>query len=489
MNSAVLIMGVGVVVLLVATITLFVLYQKTKNRLSESTTKTQSLIEELQQKSTNIALLNQSLQELQEFKNQIQNLQKEKKELENKVHSLSVENVRFSEKLNDFEGIYDKYEILQEQNIKDKNRIKELEVKMEESQKSYEEKIKILKNAKDDLKLTFENVANDILEKTNQKMVKNSEKTLNDIIFPLKKDILNFKERIETLGKEEAEKLGFLQNELKSLKDLSYKLSSDAQDLTRALKGETKKQGMWGEVVLERVLEMSGLREGSEYVREKSFVDDENKRYRPDVIVYLPQDRQVIVDAKTSLNAYSHYIKAEDEEQKKQYLLAHIKAIKNHIDVLAKKKYEDLEGVNSLDFVFIFVPIENALMLALENDVELFEYAFRKRVILVSPTTLLVSLRSIESSWRSERQAKNIAEVVHSAEKLYDKVRGFVEDFDKIGKHIENSQKVYESAKNKLISGRGNVIRQIESLKQKAGIKPKTEIPKEYNLDLIESEK
>jgi DNA recombination protein RmuC len=304
-----------------------------------------------------------------------------------------------------------------------------------------------------------------------------------------KKDILNFKERIETLGKEEAEKLGFLQNELKSLKDLSYKLSSDAQDLTRALKGETKKQGMWGEVVLERVLEMSGLREGSEYVREKSFVDDENKRYRPDVIVYLPQDRQVIVDAKTSLNAYSHYIKAEDEEQKKQYLLAHIKAIKNHIDVLAKKKYEDLEGVNSLDFVFIFVPIENALMLALENDVELFEYAFRKRVILVSPTTLLVSLRSIESSWRSERQAKNIAEVVHSAEKLYDKVRGFVEDFDKIGKHIENFQKVYESAKNKLISGRGNVIRQIESLKQKAGIKPKTEIPKEYNLDLIESEK
>jgi len=222
------------------------------------------------------------------------------------------------------------------------------------------------------------------------------------------------------------------------------------------------------------VLELSGLRKGIEYEREVSLNDD-GKRYRPDVIVHLPNDRDVIIDAKTSLNAYQEYINTED----KAYIKAHIQALKNHIDNLADKKYEKLDGVNSLDFVFMFVPIENALLLALENDSSLFEYAFKKRVVLVSPTTLLVSLRAIESSWRFERQAKNIEEVVKTAENLYDKVRGFVEDFEKIGKSLESAQKTYENAKNKLTSGRGNVIRQIELLKQKSGIKPKKEISKD----------
>jgi len=305
-------------------------------------------------------------------------------------------------------------------------------------------------------------------------MTKASQTTLSQILNPLQHQMKEFRERIEFLSKEEASKISALENELKNLKDLSHKLSTDAENLAKALKGEKKTQGNWGELVLERVLELSGLRKGIEYEREVSLNDD-GKRYRPDVIVHLPNDRDVIIDAKTSLNAYQEYINTED----KAYIKAHIQALKNHIDNLADKKYEKLDGVNSLDFVFMFVPIENALLLALENDSSLFEYAFKKRVVLVSPTTLLVSLRAIESSWRFERQAKNIEEVVKTAENLYDKVRGFVEDFEKIGKSLESAQKTYENAKNKLTSGRGNVIRQIELLKQKSGIKPKKEISKD----------
>ena len=188
----------------------------------------------------------------------------------------------------------------------------------------------------------------------------------------------------------------------------------------------------------------------------------------------MPNERDVIIDSKVSLNAYSEYIKENDEK----YLKEHINSIKHHIDILAEKRYENLNGVNSLDFIFMFVPVENALNIALENS-DLFEYAFKKRVVLTSPSTLLVSLRAIEASWRYERQAENIKEVVKSAENLYDKVRGFLEDFEKIGKSLDTAKDTYEKAKNKLTTGRGNVIRQIALLKEKAGIKPKKEIPQD----------
>jgi len=254
------------------------------------------------------------------------------------------------------------------------------------------------------------------------------------------------------------------------------KLTKEAQNLTKALKGDKKTQGTWGEIILERVLELSGLREGYEYKREVLLKDEFENSFRPDIIVYLPNNREVIIDAKTSLNAYDSFINAQNEEEKNSFLKEHIKNIKNHIDSLSDKKYENLKGVNSLDFIFMFIPIENALMVALEKDSSLFEYAFKKKIILVSPTTLLVSLRAIESSWRYEKQAKNIAEVVKMAENLYDKVRGFVDDFIKIEKSLKDLQKNYDNAKNKLADGRGNIIRQLQNLKEKAGIKPKKEI-------------
>jgi len=411
--------------------------------------------------------LNSTKEQLDIQSKKIDFLEHELKTKEEIIKKLEIEKSALVENLENISHIEEKYEQLQKENITDKETIKELQTKLEEQKKAMEEKLKLLEENKEHLKIEFKNLASDILEDTTKK----SKTSFNEILTPLQSQIKEFKEKIETLNKNETEKMGALFNELKNLKDLNTKLSNEAQNLTKALKGEVKTQGTWGEMVLYKVLELSGLREGIEYKKEVVLQGDE-QTYRPDVIVYLPDEREIIIDSKNSLNAYQKYIETNDEE----YLKQHTLAIKNHIKTLADKKYEHLKGINSLDFVFMFVPIENALMLALQYDTNLFEFAFKNRVLLVSPTTLLAALRAIESSWRYERQVKNIQEVIKSAESLYDKVRGFVDDFEKVGKSIETTQKHFENAKNKLTSGRGNVIRQIELLKEKANIKPKKEI-------------
>jgi len=413
------------------------------------------------------------LKNLDEIKQQKELVEREKIEVLNEKNEIEKELAKAIQKLEILENIKKEYENLQEINAKDKSRIKELETKLEEKEKAFKEKLAILKQNEEELKNTFNNLASNILEQTQQK----AEKSIASLLDPLNKEIKEFKLKIENISEKEAISISLLKKEIEDLKNLSIKLSDEANNLTKALKGDKKIQGNWGELVLERVLEMSGLREGMEYEREVSLKNEDNKTYRPDVIVHLPNNRDVIIDSKVSLNAYSEYVKNNNEEDLKK----HIQALKNHIDSLAEKKYENLKGINTLDFIFMFVPIENALNLALENS-ELFEYAFKKRVVLVSPSTLLISLRAIEASWRYERQAENIKEVVKSAENLYDKVRGFLEDFEKIGKSLDNAKDIYQKAKNKLTDGRGNVIRQIAILKEKAGIKPKKEIPDEFKI-------
>ena len=484
MENLYLIIGMLGVLIFVIAIVAFVFYKKSTFLSSEIEQKEQNINElnaSLQYEKTQNAIQEEQIKNLNEYKSKYEFLEKEYmqnketlKEIKTKYEEAQN---KIKEKEEDINRLKEELKRLRVENSRLSVENQELKTKLEEMKKSYEEKLTTIKEAEEKLKESFKNLANEILEKTNEKMTKTSKENLSQILQPLQNQMKEFKEKVEFLSKDEAEKLSALQNELKNLKELSLKLSSDAENLTKALKGESKTQGNWGELVLERVLELSGLKEGREFEREVSLNDDENKRYRPDVIVHLPNDRDVIIDAKTSLNAYQEYINTED----KAYIKAHIQAIRNHIDTLAEKKYENLKGVNSLDFIFMFIPIENALLLALENDSFLFEYAFKKRVILVSPATLLVSLRAIESSWRFERQAKNIDEVVKAAESLYDKVRGFTEDFEKIGKSLESAQKSFDNAKNKLTSGRGNVIRQIELLKQKAGIKPKREISKDLS--------
>jgi DNA recombination protein RmuC len=368
--------------------------------------------------------------------------------------------------------------------LKEQLNLKELELvkyqtKLEVSEKNSAEKISLLKDSEGDLKKQFENLATKILEKNSENFSKISQEKINTIVSPMQTQLKDFKEKVESVYLNEAKERSALSNELKTLKELNQKISTEAHNLTTALKGNNKTQGSWGEMILEQVLNRSGLRAGEEYLREKTLKNSSGETYRPDVVVNLPQDRQVIIDAKTSLIDYEDYSNDNNEVS----LKAHINSINKHIDGLADKDYENLQGINTLDFVFMFIPIESALMLALENDKDLFDKAFKKKIVLVSPTTLLIALKAVENSWRYEKQAKNTEEVVRLATKLYDKVRGFTEDFEKVGKNLNSAQKTYDDAFGKLTSGKDNIIRQIEVFKDKSNIKPKKQIAESYNIE------
>jgi len=350
-------------------------------------------------------------------------------------------------------------------------------------QEHFDEKIKLLENAKDTFKLEFENLANKIFEDKNQKFKEESKQSLGYILNPMKEQLKDFKAKVEDVYIKESKDRSALQQELKSLKELNIKMSGEAHNLTEALKGDKKKQGIWGEMVLEKILEKSGLRKNEEYLREKTLTDDNDKIFRPDVIVRLPDNRDIVIDAKTSLVAYEKYMSENDETAKNKHLKEHIKAVINHIDSLAIKDYEKLNDINSLDFIFMFIPIENALMLALENDTLLYDRAFKNKIILVSPTTLLLALRVVENTWKYEKQAKSITNIYSRAEMLYNKFVGFVIDLEEVGKSLNSANISYTNAFSKLKDGRGNLIGQVEKLKKISNLKVKKELKK----DLIEN--
>jgi len=331
----------------------------------------------------------------------------------------------------------------------------------------------------DELKVEFKTLASEVLDNNSKKFTEQNKESLGHLLNPMKVQLSEFRKKVEDVYEKEAKDRNILQYELKTLKELNQKISTDAINLTNALKGESKTQGSWGEMVLERVLESSGLRLGEEYIREEYLKDENGKGYRPDVIVKLPENRDIIIDSKTSLTAYEGYVSAVEDDEKKSFLNAHVISINNHINELSDKKYEDLKGVNSLDFIFMFVPIESALMLALENDKGLFDKAFKKKIVLVSPTTLLVALKAVENSWRYEKQARSIAEVYDRATKLYEKLEGFTSTLDNVGKHISKANDEYTKAYSQFSTGAGNVIRQAQMLKDVSNIKPKKEIAQE----------
>ena len=372
--------------------------------------------------------------------------------------------------------ITNNHDILQKESTKDKELISQLQTRLDEQKIAIEEKIELFKQNETKLKIEFENLANKIFTDNSKKFSEQHQKDLGLILNPMKQQLTDFKKKVEDVYDKESKDRSALQNELRSLKELNLKMSEEAHKLTTALKNDSKKQGKWGEMVLENVLESSGLRDGHEYKREVSLKDDENKAFRPDVIVNLPDKRHIIIDAKTSLTAYTEYMAEESEELKQVHLKSHIRSIKDHIKGLADKKYEDLKDVNTLDFIFMFVPIEGALLLALDNDVNLYDEAFKQKIILVSPTTLLVALRAVENTWRYERQAQNIAEVYKRAELLYSKFNGFIEDMKKIGDSISKADDYYQKAFNKLKQGDGNLIWQVTQLRAVSNIKPKKEL-------------
>lgn len=404
-------------------------------------------------------------------------------ELENNWKVLNEEN----KKLKEIEPLYYEYkskidglesskEKLNETTIELEKQVTALETKLAEELKQSQEKMQLLTENKEQLKIEFENLAGEILTKNSQKFSEQNQTNIDGLLKPLQTQINEFKKKVEDTYDKDSTDRTLIKNEIDMLRQLNVKISTEAKNLTTALKGDNKKQGIWGEMVLEKVLEASGLRLGKEYDKEVSLKDAEDTTYRPDVIVHLPDGRDVIVDAKTSLKDYEGYVSDANDIAKANYAKAHVKAMNTQMMELAKKRYDKLQGINSLDFVFMFVPIEGALLLALEQDEELYDRAFKQRVIIVSPTTLLIALKAVENTWKFERQSQNAKEIANRAGLLYDKFVSFVGDLDKVGERLDQAQKSYDNAYNKLSTGNGNIVKQLELL-QTMGAEVTKKIP------------
>ncbi|CAA6812122.1 MAG: DNA recombination protein RmuC [uncultured Sulfurovum sp.] len=357
-------------------------------------------------------------------------------------------------------------------------KVREAEIKIKEQQKQNSEKMQMMHEHRGEIKEEFAQLAAKVFEGNSKEFSKLSQEKLSSLIKPMESQISDFKKQINTLYTDESKDRAMLKQEIISLKELNQQISQDAINLTNALKGEKKQQGIWGEMILEKVLESSGLRKGVEYTREVALKNDEGRTYRPDVLVHLPDQRDLIIDAKTSLNAYERFISAETAELKDLHLNEHVKALRKHIKDLSAKNYEKLLGINTLDFIFMFVPIEGALALALEKDPSLYDDAFKNQILLVGPTTLLIGLRAIENVWKYEKQTQNAKEIAKRAGALYDKFVNFSDDMVKMSRQFDTLQGSFESAKKRLSEGKGNIVRQVEQLKE-MGAKTSKQIPKE----------
>ncbi len=351
-----------------------------------------------------------------------------------------------------------------------------LHTRHEESLRTNDEKLRLLEEAKIAMKMQFEQLASQIFDQKAKTFDEAHIKGLDLLLKPFREQIAQFSTQSKEQFVHDAKERQSLKDEMVRLQSLNATLSNEAHNLTTALKGENKTQGNWGEIVLERILQDSGLREGHEYDIQTTLKNEEGKTFRPDVIVHLPQNKDIVIDSKVSLVAYEAFVSAQNEEDKTQALRQHILSIHAHIKGLGAKKYESLNGVRTLDFVLLFMPIEGAFHLALEGDNSFFKIAYEQNIVVVSPSTLLVTLRTIEHIWRSEYQERNAREIAKSAEALYDKLVAFVEDMEKIGEQIGRTQKSYDAAMNKLSVGNGNVIRRVESMR-KLGLKPKKLLP------------
>jgi DNA recombination protein RmuC len=352
-------------------------------------------------------------------------------------------------------------------NSKEEKLLDEFKLKEE----SLLEKINLVENSKQQLKLEFESLANKLFDENHKK----SNTNLNQVLTNFKGQLDSFGKRVNDIYNDETKQRTSLLTEIKNLKELNNKISSDAINLTKALKGENKTQGDWGEMILSSILEQTGLREGKEYSTQGSYTDEDGKRLRPDVIVHLPSNKDIIIDSKVSLNAYLDYANSENDLKKEQALKDLVSSLKAHIKGLSIKKYEDIEQLRSLDFVLMFIPIEQAFLLATSKDETLFKTAFESNIMLVSPSTLFVTLRTIENIWRNEHQNENALLISKKAADLYDKFAGFVKDMDDIGTNINRTQKSYDNALNKLSMGRGNLLRRSQEFID-LGVKPKKEI-------------
>jgi DNA recombination protein RmuC len=318
-------------------------------------------------------------------------------------------------------------------------------------------------------KLEFENVANKLLDEKSQKFNEVNKTSLDLLLNPLKENIKLFEEKVEKVYKAESDERNVLKGEISKLMELNKQISEEANNLTRALKADTKKQGNWGEVILDRLLEASGLIEGESYTKQGkglNLTDEDGNRFQPDVIINLPDNKHIVIDSKVSLLAYERLVNCDTDEDKDMHLKQHLVSIKGHINGLGGKNYQDLYGINSPDFVLLFVPIESSFAIAVQADIELFEFAWHKKVVLVTPSTLLATLKTVASIWKQEQQTRNAIDIATKAGALYDKFVGFINDLKKIGDNIDRAKENYNDAFSKLSNGNGNLIGRVEVLRK-----------------------
>lgn len=322
----------------------------------------------------------------------------------------------------------------------------------------------------------FENLANKILDEKSSKFTEQNKENMKNILSPLQDKIHLFEKKVEDTHKESIDYHAALRQQILGLREMNIQMSKETLNLTKALKGDSKMQGNWGELILERVLEKSGLEKDREYFVQQSHTNSEGNRVFPDVVINLPDGKKMIVDSKVSLTAYEKFINEEDDSLKNGFLKEHVNSIKRHVEQLGEKNYHDLYQIESPDFVLLFIPMEPAFALALNEDTTLYNRAFEKNIVIVTPSTLLATLRTIDSMWANQKQQENAFEIARQAGALYDKFEGFVADLIKIGKKIDESKMEYQGAMNKLVDGKGNLITSVEKLK-KMGAKAKKALP------------
>lgn len=319
---------------------------------------------------------------------------------------------------------------------------------------------------RDEFYKQFKLTASEILQKNTESFQSNSKEQMSSILSPLQEKLQNFEKKVQDTYEKGLKERSELSSEIKKLVEQNQSLQEEANNLTRALKGDVKKQGNWGEIVLKRLLEASGLTEGREFETQESHSTSDGRRLQPDVVVHLPDEKYVIIDSKVSLVAYEKFVAAEDDEARSRAIKEHLVSVHAHLDGLSKKEYQKLHGEQSPDYVLLFIPIEGAFNAALQNDSSLYEKALEKNIVIVSATTLLATLRTVASIWRQEKRNRNIEEIAEEGAKLYDKFVGFVNDLEKLGNQMETARKTYDLAFNKLSSGRGNLVTRAENMRK-----------------------
>lgn len=389
--------------------------------------------------------INGLLQQIEQLKLQVNQTIQERETIRTEKEALVIQ---LSKKETDFENLW-------ERNKEQKEEVEKLQEKFTKE---------------------FENLANKILEEKTTKFTEQNKENLKNILSPLQDKIQLFEKKVEDTHKESIDYHAALRQQILGLREMNEQMSKETLNLTKALKGDSKMQGNWGELILERVLEKSGLEKGREYEVQQSFTTEEGNRVQPDVIINLPDGKKMIVDSKVTLTAYEKYINEEDDNQKSQYLKEHLVSLKRHIDQLSEKNYHDLYQMESPDFVLLFIPIESAFALALNEDTTLYNKAFEKNIVIVTPSTLLATLRTIDSMWTNQKQQENAVEIARQAGALYDKFHGLLSDLISVGKKMDDAKAGYSDAMNKLIDGKGNLITSIEKLK-KMGAKAKKALP------------